>query len=269
MTRCIQAVRFVIGLAMLVGGVAVLAPLAGDVFRQRGLAADADVERGRPMQNLSPVAIGHTIPDPRPESVALATSQQQAQRADRVPAVQSVPQQQMPVYEPPLPPPSLPPQSAAAVRSAPPLGETYRSTLSVPPPPLLDAHGPPPLAPGWTSRGPQRPISPPAAATAAVPATYAVRDGDDITSVAIQFYGCPAAAAAILAANRDRIADPDILPIGVRLRLPPPWSISAGRPATELQAIEPGPGTDRSPAAQPAGFTPRPTPGIQPWLNTF
>jgi phage tail protein X len=102
-----------------------------------------------------------------------------------------------------------------------------------------------------------------------VPETYAVRDGDDLTSLAIRFYGHPAAAAAIVAANRDRITDPDILPIGFRLRLPPPWTISAGRTAEESRAIEPGPGIERSPAAQPAGFSPQPTPANQPWLDAL
>lgn len=152
-------------------------------------------------------------------------------------------------------------------RPAPPLGATYRSTLSVPPPPLLDAHGPPPLAPGWTNRDARQPVREGAASTAAVPATYAVRDGDDLTSLAIHFYGHPAAAGAIFAANRDRLATPDILPIGVRLRLPPPWAVTAGRTAAESRAIEPGPGFNRGPTVTPAGLPGGTTPASQPWLN--
>jgi phage tail protein X len=265
MTRCIQAMRFVIGLAMLVGGVAVLAPLVGDVLCQPGPAADAD--HGPPPRDLPPLATSHAIPDPRLDSAAITVPHHEGPGADHGAAAPPAAAPPAAAYQPPTPPPSLPPQPAALVRSAPPLGETYRSTLAVPPPPLLDAHGPPPLAPGWTTRSSQRPISQAQAASASVPATYAVRDGDDLTSLAIRFYGHPAAAAALLAANRDHITDPDILPIGVRLRLPPPWTITAGRTAAESRAIEPGPGIDRSPAAQPTGFTPRPTQATQPWLD--
>jgi phage tail protein X len=265
MTRCFQAMRFVIGLAMLVGGVAVLAPLVGDVLCQQGPAAYS--ERGLPIRTLAPMAMGHAIPDPLLQSEAVAEPQHKCEVSDRSPAGLPSVAPPAPAYQPPPPPSSLPPQPAALARSAPPLGETYRSTLAVPPPPLLDAHGPPPLAPGWTSRGPQRPMSQAQTASASVPATYAVRDGDDLTSLAIRFYGHPAAAAALLAANRDHITDPDILPIGARLRLPPPWTITGGRTAAESRAIEPGPGIDRSPAAQPTGFTPQPTQATQPWLD--
>lgn len=252
-----------IGLAMLVGGVVVLAPLAGDVCRPR--APSADSSESEPADGLQPVMIGHAIPDPRPESAFRKEHEHQGQEADGGPTGQSEPAALDPTYQPPPLPASLPAQPSAMARPAPPLGETYRSTLAVPPPPLLDAHGPPPLAPGWTSRSPQR-TQP---AMAPVPATYAVRDGDDLTSLAIRFYGHPAGAAAIVAANRDRIADPDILPIGVQLRLPPPWTISAGRTAEESLAIEPGPGIDRSPSAQPAAFAPQPLPAAQPWLDAF
>ena len=49
---------------------------------------------------------------------------------------------------------------------------------------------------------------------------HVVRDGDDLTGIAIRIYGNPAMADAILAANRDRLRDPAILPIGMRLVLP-------------------------------------------------
>lgn len=102
---------------------------------------------------------------------------------------------------------------------------------------------------------------------AAVPATYAVRDGDDLTSLAIRFYGHPAAAGAILAANRDHLATPDILPIGLRLRLPPPWAVTAGRTAAESRAIEPGAGIDRSTTVVPTGVQAKPAGTGQPWLD--
>ena len=267
MTRCLQALRFVIGLAMLVGGVAVLAPLAGDVFSLRDHAAGP--REGEAAASLAPLAIGHAIPDPWPTSTLQPEPLHWGRTAEGGLGGSSPALPPAPVYQPPAPPAPLPAQPAAGVRPTPPLSPTYRSTLAVPPPPLLDAHAPPPLAPGWTSRNPHRSMPPPAAAMPAVPATYAVRDGDDLTSLAVRFYGHPAAAAAIVAANRDRLTDPNILPIGVRLRLPPPWTITAGRTAAESRAIEPGPGIERGPTAQPAGFSPRPTPSTQPWLDAL
>mgnify|MGYP003340835674 FL=1 len=158
-------------------------------------------------------------------------------------------------YVPPPPPPPLP--AAGIVREAPDLTATYRSTVAVPPPPLLDVNGPPPVAPGWSTRG-QRPVS--SAGTSglpAVPPTYAVRDGDDLTMLAIRFYGHAGAAAAILAANRDRLADPAILPIGLSLRMPPPWTVGGAVAGTGPLEIQPGPGASAvTPQMSPPAATP-------------
>jgi phage tail protein X len=264
--RCMQALRFVVGLAMLVGGVAVLAPLAGDVLAHRSppiLQSEEPVST----QGMPHVAIGHAIPDPRAGMGMLSESQFRAADVDGGALMLAPSPPPAPVYQPPTPPSLLPAGPQAMARPAPSLDSMYRSTLAMPPPPLLDAHGPPPLAPGWTARGLQQPIQASPSHGPAVPATYAVRDGDDLTSVAIRFYGHPAAAAAILAANSDRLADPDVLPIGVRLRLPPPWTVTAGRTSAESRSIEPGPGIDRGPTATPTGLQPRPMPSSQPWLK--
>ena len=140
-------------------------------------------------------------------------------------------------FPPPQPLPAVPSELASL---APPLESAYRSALDLPPPPLLDAHAPPPLVGGSTWK--QTP-------TAATPVSlqmgfpgafneapmesgtptperrataYAVCDGDDLTSIATRFYGHPAAAQMVYEANRDRLPSPDLLPIGVVLVLPPP-----------------------------------------------
>ena len=59
-----------------------------------------------------------------------------------------------------------------------------------------------------------------------------VRDGDDLTTIAVRVYGHPGAAGAIIAANRDRITDPALLPVGVPLRLPPSWNPAGDAGAT-------------------------------------
>lgn len=263
MTRCLQAVRFITGLATLVGGVAVLAPLAADILaRQSPTSSNA----GDVCAALPAGAIGHAIPDPRAGDTLSAPTDLSRQHVDGEPP-QNAPPANAPVYQPPAPPASLPPQPFGMARPAPSLGATYRSTLAVPPPPLLDAHGPPPLAPGWTNRDPRPSVRERSSPLPAVPVTYAVRDGDDLTSLAIRFYGHPAAAGAIFAANQDHLTTPDILPIGLRLRLPPPWAVAAGQSSDDSRTLEPGPGIDRGPTFAPTAVPVQPTSTGQPWLE--
>ena len=124
------------------------------------------------------------------------------------------------VYSPPVPPPAFAaPAPAAAVPEVEP---HYRSMLDVPPPALLDAQRPPPVTVSWSAQPRPAPRSLP---DALVPASVVVRDGDDLESMATRYYGHPAAAAAIWGANREHVPDPRLLPIGLELRLPPPWTI--------------------------------------------
>jgi nucleoid-associated protein YgaU len=64
-----------------------------------------------------------------------------------------------------------------------------------------------------------------------MPADYVVRDGDDLTGIALKVYGHAGAATAIWTANRDRLTDPQVLPIGLALRLPPSWMLPAAHAA--------------------------------------
>lgn len=120
--------------------------------------------------------------------------------------------------------PDLPPGFSAR---PPMLGGVYRSALDLPPPPLLDAEAPPPLAGSSWPAGPAGGAGGPVAAvtTHAPPpaATYVVRDGDDLTAIAVRLYGHPAAAERLWEANRDRLTSPQLLPIGVSLRVPGDW----------------------------------------------
>ena len=184
-------------------------------------------------------------------------------------------------YQPP-PPPDLLPAAPADLSLAPPaFNSTYRSTLDVPPPPLLDVAAPAPLAvstparegattlavghmsgggvihtvsaeiasaPGFAASSPVSGL-PPAAAVApsAAASTYTIRDGDDLTSIATRLYGHPGAAEAIWSANRDRLTDPAVLPIGLSLRIPPTWVPPAAR-----QRGLAGAGAPIEPASRPA-----------------
>ncbi|MFM7206173.1 MAG: LysM peptidoglycan-binding domain-containing protein [Planctomycetaceae bacterium] len=141
-------------------------------------------------------------------------------------------------YAPPAAPERIPPVGAAVVADVPGINGTYRSTLQVPPPPLLDAQSAPPPAAAWTMPAA---APPPAAVAGDAPSTYAVRDGDDLASIAARFYGNPSAAVAVWDANRDIIGNPDLLPIGAEIRLPPPWTVPglASSAVAAGQAIEP------------------------------
>jgi nucleoid-associated protein YgaU len=127
-------------------------------------------------------------------------------------------------------------------RSTPAIDAAYRSTLDVPPPPLLDADAPPPLAVAWSANGSNTAL---ARGAASLPqgdtSTYVVRDGDDLTSIAIRLYGHAGGSQAIWSVNRDRLADPNVLPIGMELRIPPAWSVPAVQQNPLAgQVIEPG-----------------------------
>ena len=93
---------------------------------------------------------------------------------------------------------------------------------------------------------------------AAAAAEYVIRDGDDLTGIALRVYGHAGAATAIWTANRDRLADPSVLPIGLTLRLPPSWTLPAARAPQgggPAMAIEPTFGTVGSDGGARGGTT--------------
>lgn len=172
---------------------------------------------------------------------------------------------------PPPPPAPLPPAPQELGLANPALGGAYRSTLHVPPPPLLDAQPPPP-GDSWATAPPASAVpavavAPPAPAAThgelTVPSTYRIQDGDDLGTIAGRFYGQPAAASAIWAANRETIPNPDLLPIGAELRLPPPWAVG-GQRRSVAGAIEPA-AYARPVGPPPPGGT-EPMRDAAPWL---
>ncbi len=204
---------------------------------------------------------GYCIPDPR-SAVAVAPDVAAPQEPVSLPLPTDEIQAPSAGYQPP-PPPDLLPAAPADLSLAPPaFNNTYRSTLDVPPPPLLDVASPAPLAvstpardggamlaagqmsgggvihtvsaelaaaPLGVSPAPAGGSMPMAAGPAVAPSAYTIRDGDDLTSIATRLYGHPGAAEAIWSANRDRLTDPAVLPIGLSLRIPPTWVPPAAR----------------------------------------
>lgn len=206
----LRGVRVAGGVALVALGTAMAAPriqglVALDAPLLATVSADGHVANPPP---------GHVIPDAAPPPAPS-------------PAAVPVAAPPAPALPPPVPLPAVSPPSGA-----PTLGMAYRSTLALPPPPLLDVAPPAGQAPT---------AAVPAAAALQRPAAVAsdfVRDGDDLTTIAVRVYGHPGAAGAILAANRDRITDPALLPVGIPLRLPPAWS-PAGDTASALPVIAP------------------------------
>jgi len=220
----VHTVRFVLGMAMLMAGVALVHPLVTLVSHAREgrpekVTAAAGPVSEPPWSLVAGGAVGggHAIPD-----VRIAPD-----RTDEAQLPQARP---MPT---PPPPPPLPPSGLEVAPATPPLAGTYRSTVDIPPPPLLDVHAPPPLAGGWSlpevTARPAAIVAEPPMVDA--PASYVVRDGDDLTGIAIRVYGHAGAASAIWDANRDRLADPQVLPIGMALRMPPSWTLPAATAA--------------------------------------
>lgn len=231
-------VRFVIGMGMLAGGVALAQPFVAAVLAARGDVTPASgpvvaSPSPGPQAGLSAMMIGtggHAIPDARPTEFA---ERQSGPRADGRPVPPMLP----------TPPTPLPASGLDLSPASPAIDGTYRSTVDIPPPPLLDVHAPPPLAAGWSVHDVARPVAPGLEVQpASLPADYVVRDGDDLTGIALKVYGHAGAATAIWTANRDRLTDPQVLPIGLALRLPPSWMLPAahaGQGSGAGLAIEP------------------------------
>ena len=226
MSQFMHTIRFFVGMAMLAGGVALAQPFVAAVFAAREQATASVPSPALPgMQpGLPAMAIGtggHAIPDPRPVD-SLGVPGLPLPAGDQF----------LSVPTPPSPPTPLPASGLNFSPAAPALDGTYRSTVEIPPPPLLDFHAPPPLSAGWSAHDVAKSVAQgPAVLPESLPADYVVRDGDDLTQIALKVYGHAGAATAIWAANRDRIADPQLLPIGLALRLPPSWMLPAAHAA--------------------------------------
>jgi phage tail protein X len=235
MEGMVRTVRLLLGLAMVAAGTTLVAPAA--------IQAHGQWQRAQPTGSSGPVPAA-TMPVPAPAVAFPAAAAATLPEAPQPGPVAINREYVLPNPPVPLPPVAAPPLSAEAG-----LATAYRSTLDVPPPPLLDGQQPPPLAPAWTGRDAER--RPPAVPSpvARQAAVYVIRDGDDLTRIATRVYGHPAAASAIWQANRGLLSDPGILPIGAAILLPHPDTIAGLTPTGPRPAsIEPahGPGNVRA-----------------------
>jgi nucleoid-associated protein YgaU len=227
----VRTLRLILGLGMVAAGTVLAAPAGIQLH-------DWSQDLSRPAQFLAPATAPHAPTALAPGTPAVASSP--AQRTVHVDGVLRSPAVMDLNHAHVLPPPPLPLPPVVAPPSHPDTGlaAAYRSTLEVPPPPLLDGQQAPPLAATW-ERERARPRSAPS--LPAQTSVYLIRDGDDLTGIATRFYGNPAAAAVIWQANRGLLRDPGLLPIGATILLPDP-NLVAG-----LTQVGP-----RSPSIEPA-----------------
>jgi nucleoid-associated protein YgaU len=85
------------------------------------------------------------------------------------------------------------------------------------PPPELSKSYPQEVPPGWPS--PLRWAQP--AAAHEKPVVHKIRDGDTLSALAQRYLGSPARAVEIFDANREILSNPELLPIGAELKIPP------------------------------------------------
>lgn len=89
------------------------------------------------------------------------------------------------------------------------------------PPPLAQEYPQPnrPKSAGW---GPSmRSLVPGSATAQSTPRTHKIVDGDTLPALAERYLGSAARAGEIFTANRDVLLDPELLPIGAELKIPP------------------------------------------------
>lgn len=260
-----SGVRFIVGAAMVAAGVALATP-CGFLIAEHMAAAERGAHQvGAAMAMPGPAVVAsEAMHQPQAMPLPAAPAWPPQDPPAEVPVAQSPAPPLRADYVPPPPPDRLPPVAAALQAEGPGLNGTYRSTLDVPPPPLLDAQAAPPPVAAWAAPAVARPAALPPADL--VPATYVIHDGDDLTGISTRFYGHPGGAAAVWEANRDVIPDPNLLPIGTELRLPPAWTVGgphAHASAASVRSIEP----PHSPAAMPRPSAPA-APAPQVWLGS-
>jgi len=136
MSQFMHTVRFFVGMAMLAGGVALAQPFVAAVVAAREQATASGPSAAVPGMQPGPRAMaigtgGHAIPDPRPVD-SLGGPGLPLPAGDQF----------LSAPTPPSPPTPLPASGLDSSPAAPALDGTYRSTVEIPPPPLLDFHAP-------------------------------------------------------------------------------------------------------------------------------
>jgi nucleoid-associated protein YgaU len=120
--------------------------------------------------------------------------------------------------------PAAPP-AAAPVKAPPPVA---LKASGLPPGPMAPSNSPGDATPQSATWGMPAPAAAPP--TPVPPRRHTIVDGDTLRGLAERYLGSAARADEIFAANRDVLNDPELLPIGAVLTIPPPGQPS---PAAE------------------------------------
>lgn len=277
MSSIVQVFRFVVGLGLVVAGGFLAAPFVSAVVQsvdqKRGSPeAGAAGAGGHHWQGRQPDAVGVYAVPGMGQSTMMSTAEplQPFSNPRSMPLAGAV--EALPTAKATVRPERLP-QTLRTTRP-PDLTTAYRSTVEMPPPPLLDAATPAParlaVMPQSLAASPMRQMP------ESLPEQYRVQDGDDLTGIATRLYGHPRGASALWRANADRLERPDLLPIGLSLDVPPAWAVfadaqgEAGRgqqiepagivPVGAVSALtrplEPGAASSEESPRQPSGPTP-------------
>jgi len=275
MSSILQVFRFVIGLGLVVAGGFLAAPFVSAVIDSAqdprgGLPQAEPVDRhgsGQPNHSVGVFAVpgkGATQAGVIPQA---GSPSQQSHRLIPLLAEPSGKTGAQTVI--PLEPMPQPPRT----NRLPGLTPAYRSTVEVPPPPLLDARMTAPArlsAVGQSVAGePMRPVP------GSIPDCYRVKDGDDLTGIATQLYGHPRGAAALWQANADRLDSPELLPIGMSLRVPPAWDVfgadhlaaGRGQQIEPAASVVPVGAVMSSEAPEKVEANRQPAADLAPWLG--
>ena len=130
------------------------------------------------------------------------------------------------------------PATAGAARSS---SDTTRLPASIgnparPRDPLAAAKEPPDLAPRYGESQGAAAYEVRRLPTVST-ATHVLRDGDTLQDIARRYLGDADRWQEIYELNRQALPDPDILPIGLELRLPPPGLVPVKRPQEQPRAV--------------------------------
>ncbi len=237
MTSLVQIFRFLVGLGMVVAGGFVAAPFISSVVS----TASREVVTQTPRQQTNPfdrdqtsqsIPNSFTIPAKNPQGTRLIRqidnpTESGLSRLGKIP-LPSQPQLITPERMP-----------AHSLGNAPPgMYGAYRTTVEMPPPPLLD--GSRAVASHRLQLAKNKNIGPHREIPDSIPERYRVQDGDDLTGIATRLYGHPQAASALWQVNADRLSSPEVLPIGFEMIVPPAWRVFGKGAAYEgTRRIEP------------------------------
>jgi len=115
----------------------------------------------------------------------------------------------------------IPPNKPARITPVPPVDAAPSPNAHAPlpsaPPPELSRSYPKEVPSGWpTPLGWLQPAPP-----CEKPVLHKIRDGDTLSTLAQHYLGAAARAGEIFDANRNILSNPELLPIGVELKIPP------------------------------------------------